>query len=232
MPDVSAIGPLNTAESSPVHFPANPLLCQPISNLPPTNIYVTSSVPAKTAAAVVEFHHCTFEGCDKKFTLKSNMRRHMQTHSGIKPFSCTVCSRKFFRKADLQTHHRTHTGEKPLGCTMCPRRFARISDLRSHERTHTGERAHVCDVEGCNRSFTRKFDLSKHKSKHNKANEEQQALALATVATVVSDDESSSGGAETEQLGNSSQSPVKEHDAHAKQLATEVLLGLGLGLKS
>ncbi|GMH54981.1 hypothetical protein TL16_g08827 [Triparma laevis f. inornata] len=154
-----AMIPLNMAQLVSDPPPINPLLCMPISNAFVKCTLVVAgglnnAMPPATKAALAKptvtvFHLCTHEGCDKKFTLKSNMRRHMQTHSGIKPFVCTVCSKKFFRKADLQTHHRTHTGEKPLGCTMCPRRFARVSDLRSHERTHTGERAHVCDVVGC-----------------------------------------------------------------------------------
>lgn len=76
--------------------------------------------------------------CQKEFTLKGNLKRHMLTHAGIRPFACPVCNRGFSRKADLEIHQRVHTGEKPYTCphAECGRKFARISDLRSHERTH------------------------------------------------------------------------------------------------
>ena len=80
----------------------------------------------------------TCKECSKQFTLKGNLKRHLLTHAGVKPFKCHTCNKGFSRKADLEIHQRVHTGEKPYPCphVQCGKRFARISDLRSHERTH------------------------------------------------------------------------------------------------
>lgn len=47
---------------------------------------------------------------------------------------------------------RTHTGEKPFGCTLCPERFSRSDNLTVHHRTHMGEKPYVCSV--CSKGFS------------------------------------------------------------------------------
>ncbi|EWM27105.1 c2h2-type zinc finger-containing protein [Nannochloropsis gaditana] len=108
--------------------------------------------------------------CDKTFTLKGNLKRHLFTHDGVKPFACGVCNKTFSRKADLEIHVRVHTGEKPYACEWpeCGRQFARISDLRSHERTHSGLKSFVCPFPECGRQFARKYDLKKHVGVHQR----------------------------------------------------------------
>ncbi|GMI45920.1 hypothetical protein TrCOL_g715 [Triparma columacea] len=105
---------------------------------------------------------CTFPGCTKIFTLRSNMRRHLFTHTTPPQHQCAECPAAFHRRADLNTHMRVHTGEKPKECKECGRRFARGSDLRSHERTHMGVKRWKCE---CGKEFSRRFDLRKHKAR-------------------------------------------------------------------
>ena len=45
-------------------------------------------------------------GCDKKFTSKFKLKRHVLIHSQTKTFLCDVCNRAFRRKDHLKNHEK------------------------------------------------------------------------------------------------------------------------------
>ncbi|KAK7944486.1 hypothetical protein WMY93_000214 [Mugilogobius chulae] len=47
--------------------------------------------------------------CKKKFATKSTLRKHVQLHSGLKPFSCQYCEKTFVHKSYLKSHERRPT---------------------------------------------------------------------------------------------------------------------------
>ena len=134
-----------------------------------------------------------------------------------KNFLCTRCERNFTRKYDLQRHMKIHTREKGYGCYLCPRMFYRKDKLRQHqeicqrkvnddqcskEQCPTQVIANDCGVFGntitaheyhfrsnvsknfvctrCNKHFTRKFDLQRHMKIHAREKEFQCSTCTKT----------------------------------------------------
>ena len=73
--------------------------------------------------------------CFKIMKNPNNMKRHILTHIGDKPFICDICNQAFPRKDYLTVHRRSHTGEKPFACHLCDYRSPQSSNLKTHLRT-------------------------------------------------------------------------------------------------
>ena len=52
-------------------------------------------------------------------------------HSGT-DFECPYCFKRSESSSDMKKHIRTHTGEKPYSCEYCPKRFSDNSNCRKH----------------------------------------------------------------------------------------------------
>ena len=82
---------------------------------------------------------------------------------------CHLCHKTFRRAYNLRSHLRTHTGERPYMCKICGKSFSRQQDRQRHELSHSGERAFVCGGTllsgvswGCSRRFSRLTKLGQH----------------------------------------------------------------------
>lgn len=49
---------------------------------------------------------------------------------------CQVCNRGFLNKSNIKVHLRTHTGEKPFGCEHCSKAFRQKAHLLKHMSIH------------------------------------------------------------------------------------------------
>ncbi|KAI1987560.1 Metallothionein expression activator [Ophidiomyces ophidiicola] len=76
---------------------------------------------------------CKYDGCNKRFGRKENIKSHVQTHLGDRQFKCNHCNKCFVRGHDLKRHSKIHTGVKPYPCE-CGNSFARHDALTRHKQ--------------------------------------------------------------------------------------------------
>jgi uncharacterized Zn-finger protein len=85
---------------------------------------------------------CSWKGCNKSFSEKNPLTRHLRTHTQEKPFVCSTCKKKFNDDSNRKRHEYLHTGRNGFICRFCPGKFTRRTDRRRHERqahTHISE---------------------------------------------------------------------------------------------
>lgn len=74
--------------------------------------------------------------CEKSYFQSIALKRHMQSHTGIKPFPCEFCQNRYATKRSLTVHARSHTGEKAYQCSQCGERFRYPYERKQHEWSH------------------------------------------------------------------------------------------------
>lgn len=81
--------------------------------------------------------------CCTAFLEKSKLKRHQLVHTGNKPYGCTFegCDKQFSLHFNLRTHLRIHTGVKPYACPKdwCKKLYSQASHLKSHMSVHDKE---------------------------------------------------------------------------------------------
>lgn len=107
--------------------------------------------------------HCDF--CAKTFSLKENMRRHMQTHTGEAPYACDLCDKRFKQKAQRTTHRYTHFEERSFLCSACGKGFRTAQGLHRHGFTHLKDKNFQCKT--CGAKFRYKELLVVHQKTHS-----------------------------------------------------------------
>ncbi|KIJ40173.1 hypothetical protein M422DRAFT_174044, partial [Sphaerobolus stellatus SS14] len=84
--------------------------------------------------------------CGKNFERKSDFDRHMKIHEGKRDYKCTFsgCAKTFVQRTQLVTHVNSHTKVRPHTCTKCPRTFSDPSARSRHEREQHGGLFYKC----------------------------------------------------------------------------------------
>ncbi|KAM3956282.1 LOW QUALITY PROTEIN: uncharacterized protein ACR2FA_009731 [Aphomia sociella] len=105
----------------------------------------------------------------KQVYLRTNLRAHLQTHSGKRPYLCIICNKAFTTKWNLKLHRWTHMSRsaKPYKCTLCKGAFIRQTEYISHMNSHKSVKPYTCNYCGC--QFIRKYNCQRHVREHEMA---------------------------------------------------------------
>ncbi|XP_045457124.1 zinc finger protein 39-like [Melitaea cinxia] len=105
--------------------------------------------------------------CDYRCVTKSDLEKHLRTHSGIKKFKCVSCSAGFHASSNLREHERRihSTAVRRFACQLCPKRFHDRTKLNRHIDTHNDCKRFKC--EHCLTCFSRRCNWKKHLEKQH-----------------------------------------------------------------
>ena len=87
-------------------------------------------------------------------------------------YPCKVCGETFFKACRLKNQRKTHSGEKPYPCTVCQkhiplkyvvRHFPKACRCKNQQTTISGEKPYPCTV--CHRQISVK-NVERHFLKH------------------------------------------------------------------
>ena len=111
---------------------------------------------------------CRESDCNFETTVLRSLVEHKYSHLNDKPFKCNIdgCIKTYKRNHDLLFHQRIiHLTDNQYICDEIDCNFKTIykNNLVLHKQIHSNVKPFKCDFDGCNKTFTTKGSLKKHK---------------------------------------------------------------------
>lgn len=111
--------------------------------------------------------------CDRVFTTKTAITRHIRDVHENEKASCEICGKGFSTEASLRKHAKMHVG--PFTCPHCGDVFQQDKEYQDHLKVDHPDETHVCAV--CDHILPSKSAYSSHiKMKHIKTHDLSQFI--------------------------------------------------------
>ncbi|KAM4725643.1 uncharacterized protein FYW61_013709 [Anableps anableps] len=124
-------------------------------------------LPSETLADHLQSHREEGKVCHICGNTFQNIETHMRSHTGIKPYPCSICGKCFPRPGALRRHKRIHSGERPYICEFCGKTFTESTSLTAHIRNHAADRpVSRVSCETCGKSLASVQVLEVHRRIH------------------------------------------------------------------
>ncbi|KAG8195195.1 hypothetical protein JTE90_027939 [Oedothorax gibbosus] len=82
-----------------------------------------------------------------------------------RPYKCHLCPYAAHTRSNLKNHINAHTGERPYKCPVCGRGFTQKGNMKKHEQQH-GEDRFPLDCHICGDAFENKLEFQQHMLAH------------------------------------------------------------------